>query len=90
MSQFAALATKFPRIPSHKVSVDYSINPSRNIYSIQSQEGIKRLFRIESLHTGMLNYKRAMSKLNQPIIHRFDTTFYSVLDANRRGVERVM
>ena len=76
MSQFAAFATKLPRIPSHKVSVHYNINPSRNIYSIQSEKDIKRLFGIESLHIGMLSYKRAMSKLNLPVIHRFDTTFY--------------
>ena len=76
MSQFATFATKLPRIPSHKVSVHYSVDPSRNIYSIQSEEGIKRLFRIESLHTGMVSYKRVMSKLNLPIIHRFDTTLY--------------
>ena len=76
MSQFAAFATKLPRIPSHKVSIHYSINPSRNIYSIQSEEGIKRLFGIRLLHTGMVSYKRAMSKLNLPVIHRFDTTFY--------------
>ena len=76
MSQFTAFATKLPRIPSHKVSVHYSINPSRKIYSIQSEEDIKRLFGIESLHTEMLSYKLAISKLNLPIIHRFYTTFH--------------
>jgi hypothetical protein len=90
MSEFAAFAAKLPRSPSHKISVHYSINPHRNIHSIQSEEGIKRPFGIESLHTGILSYKRAMSKLKLPIIHRFGTIFYQVPDANRRGVEWVM
>ena len=90
MSEFAAFATKLPRIPSHKVSAHHSINPCRKIRSIQSEEGIKRLFGIESLHTRMLTYKLAMSNLNLPIIHRLDATLYPVLDANRRGVEWVM
>lgn len=81
MSEFAAFATKPPRIPSHKVSVHYGINPSMNVYSIQSEEGIKRFFRIELMHGGMLSYNLAMSKLTLPIIHRFDITFYLVLDA---------
>ena len=88
MSEFAAFATKLPRIPSHKIRVHYRINPSRNIHSIQNEEGIKRLFGIESLHNRMLSYKRAMSKLNLLIIHRFDARFYWVLDAAQSGLIR--
>jgi len=88
MSEFAAFAAKLLRIPSHKIRIHYSINPNRNIHSIQSEKGFYCLLRDDSLHTTMLIYKRVISKLNLPLIHRFDTTFYWALDANRRGLEQ--
>lgn len=83
MSEFAAFATKLLRIPSHKICIHYSINPNKNIHSIQSEKGFYCLLRVDSLYAAMLGYKRVIFKLNLPIIHRFQTTLLS--GARRRA-----